>query len=76
MRFSQKQKFRNDEFNCLEETDRFIVLFSHHSVMYLQENNMVYDENEQQGKSEGFDSCDWPSNLTQIGFKSSIFQPV
>ena len=28
-----------------------------------------------QGKSEGFDSCDRPSNLTQIGFKSSIFQP-
>ena len=26
-----------------------------------------------QGKSEGFDSCDRPSNLTQIGFKSSIF---
>ena len=30
----------------------------------------------QQGKSEGFDSCDRPSNLTQIGFESSIFQPV
>ena len=29
----------------------------------------------QQGKSEGFDSCDRPSNLTQIGFKSSIFRP-
>ena len=29
----------------------------------------------QQGKSEGFDSCDLPSNLTEIGFKSSIFQP-
>ena len=29
-----------------------------------------------QGKSEGFDSCDWPSNLAQIWFKSSIFQPV
>ena len=29
-----------------------------------------------QGKSEGFDSCDRPSNLTQIGFKSSILQPV
>ena len=29
-----------------------------------------------QGKSEGFDSCDWPSNLTQIGLKSSINQPV
>ena len=30
----------------------------------------------EQGKSEGFDSSDRPSNLTQIGFKSSIFQPV
>ena len=30
----------------------------------------------EQANSEGFDSCDWPCNLTQIGFKSSIFQPV
>ena len=30
----------------------------------------------QQGKSEGFDSCDRPSNLTQIGFRSSINQPT
>ena len=30
----------------------------------------------EQGKSEGFDSCDRPSNLTETGFKSSIFQPV
>ena len=30
----------------------------------------------QQGKSEGFDSCDRPSNLTQIGFKSSIYQKI
>ena len=29
-----------------------------------------------QGKSGGFGSCDRPSNFTQIGFKSSIFQPV
>ena len=29
-----------------------------------------------QGKSEGFDSCNRPSNLTQIGFKLSIFQPM
>ena len=29
----------------------------------------------QQGKSEGFDSCDRPCNLTQIGFKSSFFCP-
>ena len=31
---------------------------------------------EKQGKSEGFDSCDRPSNLAQIWSKSSIFQPV
>ena len=30
----------------------------------------------EQGNSEGFDSCDWPSNLTQIEFKSSIFRHV
>ena len=30
----------------------------------------------EQVKSEGFDSCDRPYNLTQIGFKSSTFQPV
>ena len=29
-----------------------------------------------QGKSEGFHSCDRPSNLTEIGFKSSFFQPM
>ena len=29
-----------------------------------------------QGKWDWFDSCDWPSNLTQIGFKLLIFQPV
>ena len=32
--------------------------------------------NIKQGKSEGFDSCDRPSNLAQIWSKSSIFQPV
>ena len=29
-----------------------------------------------QGKSEEFDSCDWPNTFTQIGFKLLIFQPV
>ena len=29
-----------------------------------------------QGKSEGYDSCDRPSNLAQIWSKSSIFQPA
>ena len=31
---------------------------------------------EKQGKFGGFDSCYWPSNLTQIGFNSSVNQPV
>ena len=31
---------------------------------------------EKQGKSEGFDSCDRPSNLAQIWSKSSIFQSM
>ena len=31
---------------------------------------------QEQGKSERFDSCYRPSNLTQIGFKLSISQPV
>ena len=30
----------------------------------------------EQGKSEGFDSCDRPSNRAKILSKSSIFQPV
>ena len=30
----------------------------------------------EQSKSEGFDSCDRPSNLAQIWSESSIFQPV
>ena len=30
----------------------------------------------EQGKSEGFDSCDWPNNFAQIWSKASIFQPV
>ena len=35
---------------------------------------IILHENKQ-CKSEGFDSCDQPSNLTQIWFKSLIFQP-
>ena len=35
--------------------------------------DMFSPSDQEQGKSEGFDSCDRPSNLTQIGFKSSIF---
>ena len=39
-------------------------------------NSMAFVDHIQQGKSEGFDSCDRPSNLTQIEVKLSIFQPV
>ena len=48
------------------------------SLVITPENFMMiqWQEHSEQGKSEGFDSCDWPSNLTQIGFESSIFQPV
>ena len=41
----------------------------HEKKKYLRSKDIA-----KQGKSKGFDSCDRPSNLTQIGFKSSIFQ--
>ena len=40
--------------------------------VYLDSSNIAHLV-PKQGKSEGFDSCKWPSNLTQIGLKSSIF---
>ena len=43
---------------------------------FTKNNEIVSLIPSKQGKSEGFDSCDRPNNLTQIGFKSSIFQPV
>ena len=48
------------------------------SLVMTPENFMMirWWEHSKQGKSEGFDSCDRPSNLTQNGFKSLIFQPV
>ena len=47
--------------------------FHFKDLLYQIYKTITYKE---QGKSEGFHSCDRPSNLTQIGFKSSIFQPV
>ena len=44
--------------------------------VYCYGNGYKYDLENKQGKSEGFDSCDRPSNLTQIGLNLSIFQPV
>ena len=50
--------------------------FRSKSTMFLVAWPWNLSDDLEQGKSEGFDSCDWPSNLAQIGFKSSIFQPV
>ena len=48
------------------------------SLVITPENFMMiqWQEHNEQGKSEGFDSCNRSSNLTQIGFESLIFQPV
>ena len=51
----------------------FLVNSDDHGRNYLFSLKWLCPE---QGKSEEFDSCDRPSNLTQIGFKLSIFQPV
>ena len=45
-------------------------------MFWKDTSRFIYAPTTEQGKSEGFDSCDRSSNLTQIGFKSSIFQPV
>ena len=52
----------------------WLLLHRRHPYMAPKWKSSVSDTT--QSKSGGFDSCDWPSNLTQTGFKSSIFQPV
>ena len=53
------------------------ILLSHIGSQVRRRQSQSYKFKEkQQGKSEGFDSCDRPSNLAQIWSKSSIFQPV
>ena len=48
------------------------------SLLIIPVNLMMIQwwEHSEQGKSEGFDSCNGLTNLTPIGFKSSIFQPM
>ena len=60
------------------ELDLLRVHDSHLPLVITPENfRMIWwQEHCQQGKSEGFNSCEWPSNLAQIWSKSSIFQPV
>ena len=55
------------------------IYWTNADLLWIEPSNTTFSEisiKVQQGKSAGFDSCDRPSNLTQIGFKSSIFQPV
>ena len=47
-----------------------------HAVFLLVANTSQWNITDQLGKSEWFDNCNRPSNLTQIGLKLSIFQPV
>ena len=68
----------------------YIVIGTDHSTNILQDhsvgswaNVLLYQSAiisgpilKNMGQSKGFDGCDLSSNLTQIGFKSSINQPV
>ena len=45
-------------------------------VMYGNREYRGIWQKKSQGKSEGFDSCDRPSNFTHIRFKSLIFHPI
>ena len=69
-----------DNYNDIEFHDEFDieVIFSYffrfYSLSANQPSRMLKPWS--QGKSEEFDRCDRPRNLTQIGFKSSKFQPM
>ena len=53
------------------------MIVSHHTFTITFYGNLpLFQAMPSQGKSEGFDSWDWPSNLTEIGLKSSINQLV
>ena len=71
--------------NCQFYCNLVVILVCHHSsdqwwplnsgdshLEWVPDHVEIYRE---QGKSEGFDSCDRPNNLTQIRLKSSIFCP-
>ena len=51
------------------------INFIHGDIHGRSGKKMGIKKKKKQGKSEGFDSCDRPSNLTQIGFKLWIFRP-
>ena len=52
-----------------------MLVFFFKSIQGLAPMNVSVEYEIKQGKSEGFDSCDRPSNLTQIGFNRQFFKP-
>ena len=50
-----------------------VTNWSQRPVLFCMFNEFWKPYFEIHGKSERFDNCDWPSNLTQLGFKSLIF---
>ena len=63
---------------CISLTQICDLSFLHWYLGWKSLHCIVPDESLQykQGKSEWCDSCDRPSNVTQVGFKSSIFRRV
>ena len=51
----------------------FIVYLNHISRPALTGKNLQNSIHRQQGKSQGFDSCNWPSNFTQLDSNCRLF---
>ena len=59
-------------YNMLYEYRSKLIFQVIPNEIYLYFGIWIEFEGKKQGKSEGFDRCDQPSNITQIGFKSSF----
>ena len=83
---SVTSQWNQQQYNCQFQEIQVTVCFTNRKGALQKWHNktkgfsswfclIILHENKQ-GKSEGFDSCDQPSNLTQAWFKSLIFQPL
>ena len=59
----------------ISKTFTIVMPLTDFSILQYQQYT-IHGLMQEQGKSEGFDSCDRPSNLAQIWSKSSIFCPL
>ena len=55
---------------------QYMSLVTQSISLYFYTFRRIWDTPCKQGKSERFDKCDRPGNLTKIGFKSSNLQPM